>query len=145
MKIPTDTLILVIDGRKSLFMRNIGTALAPKFSVEQREETESPPTRELLSDAPGRSFTRFSPRRSAMDEVDAHHQEEERFAATIATRLRERVLANDFGSLIVVAPPRTLGVLRAHYDPMVKARLLGEVPKDLTGHPISEIEGLLGG
>ena len=46
-------------------------------------------------------------------------------------------------SLIVVAPPRTLGALRKHYHKEVERRLIGEISKDLTGHPIGEIEKII--
>jgi protein required for attachment to host cells len=47
--------------------------------------------------------------------VDYHQQEEDRFAAAVAEMLKRRALANEFDSLVVVAPPRTLGELRKHY------------------------------
>ncbi len=50
-----------------------------------------------------------------MDEVDFHQQEEDRFAVDAADLLKRRALANEFESLIIVAPPRTLGELRKHY------------------------------
>ena len=69
--------------------------------------------------------------------------EEDRFAAQAADLLKRRALANDFDSLIVVAPPRTLGELRKHYHKEVSNRLAGEIDKDLTGHPIPDIEKAL--
>ena len=57
--------------------------------------------------------------------------------------LKERALRNDFDSLIVVAPPRTLGELRKHYHKEVEKRLAGEIAKDLTGHPVEEIEKII--
>ena len=57
--------------------------------------------------------------------------------------LRKRALRNEFESLVIVAPPRTLGELRKHYHKEVQKRLAGEVAKDLTGHPVAEIEKIL--
>lgn len=57
--------------------------------------------------------------------------------------LRRRALANKFESLIVVAPPKTLGELRKHYHKEVSGRLVGELAKDLTGHPVDQIEQAL--
>jgi len=50
--------------------------------------------------------------------------------------VRERKVA----ALVVVAPPKTLSDLRhaCHVD--VRARIIGEIDKDLTKHPIAEIE-----
>ena len=81
--------------------------------------------------------------RSSVEPTDFHQIEEDRFAAEAADLLKRRALANDFESLIVVAPPRTLGELRKHYHKEVSERLKGEIDKDLTGHPIPEIEQAL--
>ena len=78
-----------------------------------------------------------------MAEVDFHQQEEDRFAADTADLLKRRALKNDFESLIIIAPPKTLGELRKHYHKEVSRRLTGELDKDLTGHPIDQIEKAL--
>jgi protein required for attachment to host cells len=57
--------------------------------------------------------------------------------------LKRRALRGDFESLIIVAPPKTLGELRKHYHKEVERRLTGEIAKDLTGHPVEEIEKIL--
>jgi protein required for attachment to host cells len=69
--------------------------------------------------------------------------EEDRFAAETAEMLKIRAMRKDYDSLIVVAPPRTLGELRKHYHKEVEKRLTAEVAKDLTGHPVAEIEKIL--
>ena len=61
----------------------------------------------------------------------------------MAEMLKQRALRNAFDSLIVVAPPRTLGELRKHYHKEVQKRLAGEIAKDLTGHPVPEIEKII--
>ena len=65
------------------------------------------------------------------------------FAAETAEMLKRRAMANEFESLIVVAPPKMLGELRKHYHKEVTDRLVGELAKDLTGHPVPEIEAAL--
>ena len=42
--------------------------------------------------------------------------------------------------LITSAPPRTLADLRQAFQADVKKRIVAEVGKDLTNHPVSEIE-----
>ena len=103
----------------------------------------NPPDRSQKSDAPGRAFSSVGNGRSAYQETDFHQLEEERFAAETAELLRKRALRNDYESLIIVAPPRTLGELRKHYHKEVQKRLAGEIAKDLTGHPVAEIERIL--
>jgi protein required for attachment to host cells len=143
MLVPHDAFVVVADGRKMLFFRNEGDAAWPNLVVERVREQDNPPDREQSSDAPGSAFSSNGSRRSAYEETDFHQLEEDRFAAATAERLRKRALANDFEKLIVVAPPRTLGELRKHYHRQVSDRLIGELDKDLTRHPVPEIEAAL--
>ena len=140
MLVPHDAFVVVADGRKMLFFRNEGDAAYPNLIVERVREQDNPPDREQSSDAPGSAFSSNGSGRSSYEETDFHQLEEDRFAAETAERLRKRALANNFEKLIVIAPPRTLGELRKHYHKEVSGRLIGELDKDLTGHPVREIE-----
>lgn len=51
--------------------------------------------------------------------------------------------AQEFAALVVVAPPRMPGDLRAAMHPEVTERIVAEIPKDLAGHPLPEITRLL--
>lgn len=155
MRIPKGSVVLVADGRKSLFFRNEGGAFAPSLVVEEKEVQDNPPDRDQASDRPGRVFTAAgSPNnrsavsmgannRSAYEQTDFQDLEEDRFAAETSETLRMRALENDFDTLIVVAPPRTLGALRKRYHKEVEARLHAEIAKDLVNVPIPEIERIL--
>ena len=143
MRVPHNSFVLVADGKKLLFLRNEGDGDYPKLEVEAKEEQENPPTRDQKSDEAGRVFASAGPGHSAYAETDFHQLEEDRFAADAAEMLKDRALRNEFESLIVVAPPRTLGELRKHYHKEVQKRLAGEIAKDLTGHPVAEIEKIL--
>jgi protein required for attachment to host cells len=143
MQLRHDILVLVADGRKALFLRNEGDGVHPNLVVEHAEERINPADRAQKTDGPGSVANMMSSPRSTVSEVDFHQLEEDRFAVDIAAMLKDRALANDFESLVVAAPPRTLGELRKHYHVEVANRLAGEIPKDLTGHPITEIEKAL--
>jgi protein required for attachment to host cells len=166
MQIPHDAFVLVADGRKMLFLRNEGDAVQPNLQVEAKEIHPNPKDGDQKRDAAGAASStqsgpgapsvaqngsmhargggaQFAPARAPYAETDFHQLEEDRFAAETAEMLRKRALNNEFESLIVIAPPRTLGELRKHYHKEVSARLLGELDKDLTGHPVDQIEKLL--
>lgn len=70
---------------------------------------------------------------------DSSQIEEDSFAAGTADLLNRQVLGGQIGKLIVIAAPRTLGELRKHYHQKLSAVLVGEIPKDLTGHSAQEI------
>jgi protein required for attachment to host cells len=62
----------------------------------------------------------------------------------MAEFLCAQALAHEMGDLIVVAPPRTLGLLRKHYHKAVKEKIVAEIGKDLVKHPVAEIERIIG-
>ena len=143
MQVPHRSVVLVADGRKLLFLRNEGDEAYLNLVVEHAEEQENPATRDQATDSAGRASSPQGASQSSVEPTDFHQIEEDRFAASAADLLKRRALANDFESLIIVAPPRTLGELRKHYHKEVSDRLTGELDKDLTGHPITEIEAAL--
>lgn len=143
MQLPNNSVVLVADGRKSLFFRNAGDGESPNLAIEDKAEFENPAHHEQATDTAGQSMRTKDGRGGSMEEVDFHRQEEDRFAAELAEQLKARALANEFEALIIVAPPRTLGELRKHYHREVERRIVGEVPKDLVNVPVPEIEQLL--
>lgn len=143
MQLSHNTVVLVADGRKMLFLRNEGDATYPNLVVDTAEEQSNPATRDQGTGPAGRISSSQGATGSAVGETDFHQIEEDRFAVQAADMLKHRALANDFEKLIVVAPPRTLGELRKHYHKEVSDRLAGELDKDLTGHPIPDIEKAL--
>jgi protein required for attachment to host cells len=144
--IPHDTWILVGDGRKALMLRNAGTPQRPTLEVlDVWRDHGNPPTREQGSDRPGRVMQSNLGRRSAVEQTDWHEIAEEKFAATIASGLKAAAEQKRFDQIILVAPPATLAALRKHLDEKIQTRILAEVGKDLTKHPVPEITRLLTG
>ncbi len=143
MQLANDAVVLVADGRKMLFLRNQGDAEYPNLVVETAEEKPNPATRDQATDSAGQASSPQGAARSSVEPTDFHQLEEDRFAAEVADLLKKRALSNDYAALVVVAPPRTLGELRKHYHKEVSDRLSGELSKDLTGHPIPDIEKAL--
>lgn len=145
MQIDNGALVLVADGAKMLLFRNAGDAAYPKLELEEGQQQETTKDSDIKSDSAGRAMSGQGGGGGTMGENDFHQQAEDRFAADAAALLRQRALANEYEKLIIVAPPRTLGELRKHYHKEVTDRLVGEINKDLTGHPLPEIERLISG
>jgi protein required for attachment to host cells len=143
MRIPHDALVLVADGRKSLFFRNEGDGEFLNLVVEDQRAHADLQDRELKSDAPGRAMSQIGGRQSTMEEPDYHQIEEDRFARETAELLAKRVEQDGVDKLVVVAPPRTLGELRQHYGKAVEARIVAEIDKDLVNHPVDKLEDVL--
>ncbi|WP_164155403.1 baeRF12 domain-containing protein [Sandarakinorhabdus rubra] len=142
MHIRHDALILVADGQKYLLLRNQGDFRAPALTVEGGAERKGAPARAMGTDRPGRSFASTGTARSALDETDFAALAEARFAGEAAAALAERANGSS-GDIFVAAPPDTLAELRRRYSPAVKARLAGELDKNLTGHTVADIAAIL--
>lgn len=135
--------VIVADGEKALFLKNEGDATYPNLSVVRQMHEENPPTREQGTDRPGRYNDGPTVHRSAVDEVDWHRVAKERFADEIAERLYKMAHRGDFKELVLVAPPLVLGEMRKKLHKEVDDKVVGEIPKTLTGHPVVEIEKIL--
>jgi protein required for attachment to host cells len=141
LKIPHNALVFVGDGRKALFLRNVGDAISPNLRTEKVFEDVNPSTHDQGSDRPGRMSEAALPgRRSAVEPTDWHDIEEHRFARKVAAAMEQMVRTSKAKALIVVAPPRTLAELRDAFHSDVKACIVAEINKDLTKHPIGDIE-----
>jgi protein required for attachment to host cells len=139
--IPHDAVVFVGDGRKALFLRNDGDDKFPNLKTERVFVEENPPTHEQGTDRPGRTSQSAGTHRSgSVGQTDWHHLEEHRFTARVVEALETLVRSRKVPALVIVAPPRTLADLRRDLHPDVKKRVVAEIDKDLTNHPVGEIE-----
>jgi protein required for attachment to host cells len=138
MKIAHGTLVMAVDGEKLLLFRNEGDESFPVLETLSHEESPSPATHELGSDQPGRSFASIGEGRSGYNETDWHRQSEDSFAEHAAKMLEKAAARTDAG-IVVLAPPRTLGVLRKHWGRLTQARLVAEIHKDFTHRMTDDI------
>lgn len=143
LRIHNKAWVLVGDGRKALFLRNEGDAELLDLRRAAVRLDANPPTREQGSDAPGRAMQSVGSVRSAVETTDWHDLEEHRFAESVADEINEAVRSGACKEIVLVAPPKILGDLRRALSPDAQKRVKGEVAKDLTHHPIGEIEGAL--
>lgn len=143
MNLHHNALILVADGQKYLLLRNTGDFRKPALKVEASCERSGAPTRDMGSDRPGRVFSSASGTPSAVEQTDWHQQAEDRFAAEAAALLSCHAESDGGAEIVVVAPSRTLAELRRHYSRAVSARIVAEIDKDLTGHPVDEITAII--
>ena len=125
--------IAVADGaRARIFRSNAGgTRIEPALDFELVADRR--PSRELVTDRPGRTKDRAAHGRHAMEpSTDPHVHEQRAFALKIAGLLDEHRKKNDFDGLIIVAPPKMLGYLREAMPDPLRRMVRKEEPKDLT-------------
>jgi protein required for attachment to host cells len=132
--------VVVCDGKKALVLENAGDEKFLNLKTRSVFDHPDPKTRELGTDAPGRAFSSVGSGRSAVEQTDWHTQEEDRFLHKLVGHLDAAVNSGAVKSLIIVAPPRALGVLRQAYSHNLRAALRAEVDKDFVKLPVYEIE-----
>ena len=145
MAIPHGALVFVGDGKKMLFLRNKGDSELLDLRTESHDERSDAMDRDLKTDAPGTQSPRVGIGRDTMEETDFHQQEEDRWVKEAAEQLNRRALRNDYDALVIVTPPKALGVLRKELHKETERRIVLTVNKEMTDRPIPDIEELLVG
>lgn len=143
MGIANQTLVMVTDGRKLLFLRNDGDSEHMNLIVEKASVREDAPNRDLSTDEPGSVFSSSGTARSSYEETDFHQLEEDRWVHDAADKVNSRALRNDFDKLVIIAPPKALGELRKKLHKETEKRTILEIDKEMTNQPIKEIEELI--
>ncbi|HEY6024189.1 MAG TPA: host attachment protein [Pseudolabrys sp.] len=137
--------VVVCDGAKALVLENTGDIKFPNLKTVKVFEQKDLPTHVLGADVPGRTNSSVGNIRSAVEQTDWHDQAERTFLTNLAQHLDGAVASGKAKSLIVVAPPRALGMLRPAYSNAVKSAVRAEVDKDFVKMPVHEIEKHLTG
>lgn len=127
MILPNETTVAVVDGENLRLFRNKGH--------EPHIELVALPDPDIAADNQG-SGTRH---RSSTANPDAGRLAEDNFAAAVAGYLNRQILAGSIADLFVIADPRTLGEMRRHFHDALKAKLVGDLAKDLTARSASDI------
>lgn len=123
----------------------------PGRGLQLVEEVEHPAGRardgEIDTDRPGRSFRKNSadPRRAAMSRSEGPHDRAvASFARELASKLQHGRMQNEFQRLVLVAPPRFLGLLRSSLDTPTQQLVVGSLDKDLAKVKEADLIGHVG-
>ncbi len=143
MPLANNALVLVTDGRKTLFFRNHGDVNQIDLRTEAHDERQDASDSDMKTDGPGSVGQSATSGRSTYEETDFHQLEEDRWAKSAAEEVNKRALANDFDALAIIAPPKTLGELRKKLHKEAARRVMCEIAKEMTGHTIADIEALI--
>lgn len=72
--------------------------------------------------------------------VDLHHKEEERFAHKIADIINDGAEKHEYQKLMLICPPKFLGMLRPLIKKQAHALIVKEINKDLIHLPKEELK-----
>ena len=140
LKIRQGDWVIVCDGKKALILENAGDEKFLNLKTREVQEHADRKTSDLGTDEPGRSFSSVGSGRSAVEQTDWHRQEEDRFLQKLVSQLDHSVKVGEVKSLVMVAPPRALGVLRQAYSHNLRDAVQAEIDKDLVRLPVHEID-----
>ena len=137
------TWVLIADGEKALFLRNDLDEITPDLNVVRLESQQNPASNAQGTHPPGRRPDTGEGQRSAMEDTDWHALAKDRFADEMADLLYKYAHKGVFKRIVLVAPARVLGELRRKLHKAVAERVVAELPKDLTNHPLDKVEKML--
>ncbi len=140
----TRTWVLIADGARARILQNEG----PGKGLHEVEgcvfHGDHAATHEIMSDREGRSHSSVGPGRSAIEaHSDPHRELKKKFAHHLADVLASKLREKAYDRLVIVAAPAALGDLRSALSEQVRAKVTGEVAKDLTKTPDADVAGHL--
>lgn len=134
------TWILIADAGTAHVVANSGKTSDLAMVDDIRLEGNPSPGRDLAADRPGRAFDRAGDGRHGMEPSTAPRAvEQERFAREITAVLDEAAQQQRYDRLVLVAPPKFMGLLRDRLPAGVALKVSAELTKDLTKLSIHEL------
>lgn len=134
------TWFVLTDGSRARFVTRDAEEPGYHIVAEYDSAAARVPTREIMSDRPGRVQESGSSGHHAVDaRHDAHRERKDSFARDVADHLNKAAAAGAVDALVLYAPPRTLAVLRTALDGAARGKVKAEVDKDLTKAPLADL------
>jgi protein required for attachment to host cells len=133
------TWIVVADGARARILARREQGGFDSISAWESAEAHRP-SRDLVSDRPGRAQESATTARHALDQRhDPHEERKIDFVRDLAERINRAAAENRFDDFVLFAPPRCLGTLREALDETARAKLRASAAKDLTKLPPDEL------
>ena len=141
MKLEAQTRVVVCDGGRYVIYENQGDTGRLDLRVADSAALDNPATRDQGRDRPGR-YPSPGGQRSSVEQTDWHDMAEQRFIDTLADKVSQWASAGPTHRFVLVADPRSMGRLRAHFSKDVQARMLTSITGDYAHRPVRTIEEL---
>ena len=139
---PVITWVVVADGARAKVYLNDGPGKGLSEVPGAELAGAHAATRDINADRPGRTFDSTGAGRHAKEPPsDPHREAKRKFARQVADLLQDGLNRAVYDRVVLVAPPQALGDLRRQLCKGVKAKVSGELGKDLThlpGHELPE-------
>jgi len=136
------TWIVLADAKHARIYERLtpGAKLSAVLDQDIVAEDEHGFSRDLGSDRPGRAFDPGSGARHAMEpHSDPHERSKIAFAHRVAKLLDDAVASKRCARIVLIAPPRMLGVLRERLGAAARELVIASAGKDLIKTPLAEL------
>jgi protein required for attachment to host cells len=142
----TVTWVVLADGARARIVAQEGPG-ADLTSVYEEEDVEAKlPGREINADRPGRTFdsgghgdAEAYGRHAYEPPVDPRRKNKADFIRSVVEVLEDAAHRGSFDRVVLIAPPKALGDLRALLSKNVSRMVSDEIPKDLVGVSIHDL------
>lgn len=131
--------IVIADGARARILAHDGPGSGLHNTTNADFISDNRKTGDIISDRHGRSGGGINGRHAKEPKLDSHEHEKKLFAVAMAKRINDACHRGDFDSLILVAPPQTLGELRNALDKPALSKVTAELGKDLTKIAIHDL------
>lgn len=136
--------VVVCDAGKYVVYENQGDTDRLDLRVMSFDENTNPPTHQQGSDRPGR-FPGPAGQNASVGNTDWHEQEETRFVSALARQMDGWATAEPSRRFVLVADPKSMGILRQSLNDHTLSRLDHTVTGDHAHRPVEAIEALING
>lgn len=141
MKLETGIWVAVCDGGRFLLLRNHGDldVLDLRIIAHEKPDEESQSGQSNRGPSPDGSMARLG-------RAQSHTVEdlgERRFVESIASELEERISSGGIRRLVLMADPKTLGLLREKLSESARRVIEPEIGADFAHNTVAEIEAAI--
>lgn len=134
------TWLLLANGTEARLVCSEGRAGDLRELDAHLPEGPNRPAREIMANKPGRTYDSFGKGRHGMEpRSDPRALESHRFLSQVADRINQAAGRDAFDRLVLIAPPKALGVLRQELGGKAREKLIDQRDKDLTKIPLQDL------
>ncbi len=127
------TWLLIANGTEARLVCNDGPGRGFSELDEHLPKGPNLPAREIMADRPGRTFDSVGKGRHGKEPpTDPREVEMRRFLSQVADRLNQAATQGSYDHLVLIAPPKALGLLRQELGGNAQGKLVAQLDKDLT-------------
>lgn len=131
--------IMITDGHRGKVLQKTKSGIS---NVGFTQHMEPSPNKDKSHHSPGRARSAFSHIRSSYpSHINPNELEIHKFSQDMANFINDR--EGLFESLMIIAPPKTLGILRKSLSKNALKKITKEISKDYTHTPIEKIMDIL--